>query len=121
VRGPEHHVGHHVERALEVLVEEARVDRRRLLAGPRVDLRAHAVEDLVDLRRAEAVRALEEQVLEEVRDAGFLDLLVARSGADPEAERDGADRVDPLRYDPEARVELGDLRSLRRHYLRSRL
>ena len=49
VGGPQHHVGHHVERALEVLVEETRVDRGRLLAGARVHLGPHAVEDLVDL------------------------------------------------------------------------
>jgi hypothetical protein len=69
-RRTQHHVAHHVERALEVLVEETRVDRSRLLARSGVYLRAHAVEDLVDLGRAEPLGALEEQVLEEMRDAG---------------------------------------------------
>ena len=44
-----HHVGDHVERAREVLVEHPRVDRRALLVGPRVELGAHPVEQLVDL------------------------------------------------------------------------
>jgi hypothetical protein len=60
-----------------VLIEEARVDGRRLLAGAGVDLGSEPVEDLVDLRGAEARRALEEQVLQEVGDARLLDGLVA--------------------------------------------
>ena len=51
-RGPEHHVGHHVERPLQVRVDDARVDRGRLLARAGVELGPHAVEDLVDLERA---------------------------------------------------------------------
>ena len=67
-RAPDH-VAHHVERALEVPVEHARVQRGRFLVGPRVDLGAHRVEDLVDLLRSEALGAAEEHVLEQVRDA----------------------------------------------------
>jgi hypothetical protein len=77
VRGTQHHVGHHVERAIEVLIEETGVDGSRLLARSRVHLGTHAVEDLVDLQRREPVGPLEQQVLEEVRDAGLLDPLVA--------------------------------------------
>ena len=72
VGGPQHHVLEHVERALQVHVEEARVDRGGLLAGAGVDLRPHRVEQLVDLERAEAVRALEQEVLQEMRDARLL-------------------------------------------------
>ena len=68
---PPDHVGHHVQRPLEVHVEHARVDRRRLLAGPRVELRAHAVEDLVDLHRLEARRPAEQHVLDQVGQAGL--------------------------------------------------
>ena len=65
-RGPEDHVGHHVEGVVEVLVEHPRVDRRGLLAGAGVELGTHAVEDLVDLQRLVLGRALEQQVLEQV-------------------------------------------------------
>ena len=49
-----HHVGHHVERARQVLVEHPRVDGGRLLVGARVELGAHRVEQLVDLGRGVA-------------------------------------------------------------------
>ena len=68
-RRPPHHVGHHVEGRRQVLVEHPRVDRGALLVGAGVELGAHAVEELVDLRRGVAVGAAEQQVLEEVREA----------------------------------------------------
>ena len=67
-RAPDH-VGDHVEGALQVAVEHARVHRGRLLVGARVELGAHRVEDLVDLLRAVALGAAEQHVLEQVRDA----------------------------------------------------
>ena len=51
-------------------------------------------------------RALEQQVLDEVRDACAVGALVAGADADPEAERDGADARDPLGDDALAGVEL---------------
>src|SRR3954452_17894939 len=92
-----------------MLVEEARVDRRGLLAGAGIHLRAHAVEDLVDLDRAETVGALEQQVLEEMRDASLSRRLVPRSGADEHAQRDRADRGHCLGHHPNAGVELRQL------------
>ena len=68
-RRPEDHVGHDVERALEPVVGDPRVDDGRLARGRRVQLAAELVEDLRDLLRRVARRALEEQVLDEVRDA----------------------------------------------------
>ena len=65
----EDHVAHHVERRLDVAVGDARVDDRVLARGRGVQLAAEPVEDLGDLERAVAARALEEQVLDEVRDA----------------------------------------------------
>ena len=50
-----------------VLVDHPRVHRGRLLAGAGVELGAHRVEDLVDLERAVLLGALEQQVLEQVR------------------------------------------------------
>ena len=87
----EDHVGHHVERVLEVAVGDARVDDRVLARRRRVQLAAHLVEDLGDLLRVVGARALEEEMLDEVRDARLRVGLVARAGADPEAERDRAD------------------------------
>ena len=66
---PPDHVGHHLERARHVLVEHPRVDGGALLVRAGVELGAHRVEQLVDLRGREAVRAAEQQVLEEVREA----------------------------------------------------
>ena len=71
-RRPPDHVGHHVERARQVRVEHPRVDGGRLLVGAGVELGAPAVEQPVDLDRRVAVGALEQQVLEEVRQPGLL-------------------------------------------------
>ena len=67
----EDHVAHHVERGLDVMLRDAAVDDGVLARGGGVQLAAHLVEDLGDLERAVAARALEEQVLDEVRDAGL--------------------------------------------------
>ena len=90
------HAGHDVERRLDPVVRDARVDERRLARRGGVQLAAEAVEDLRDLLRRMGARALEEQVLDEVRDARARVRLVAGAGADPEAERDRADARDVL-------------------------
>ena len=87
-----------VQRALEVNVEHARVDRGGLLARARVYLRPHAVEDLVDLQRRVLGRALEQQVLEQVREPRLGVGFVARAGADPEPERHRPDGGHVLRH-----------------------
>jgi hypothetical protein len=104
----ERHVGHYVERRLHVGVGHARVDHRVLARGCRVELAAEPVEDLRDLLSGVGARALEEEVLDEVRDAGLGVGLVSGARPDPEAERDRADARNPLRDDPLARVELGE-------------
>ena len=108
-RRPEDHVRHHVERALEPIVRDARVDDGRLARRRRVQLAAELVEDLRDLLRRVARRALEEQVLDEVRDAGARVRLVARARADPEPERDRAHAGNALGDDALAGRELGEL------------
>ena len=100
-RRPPDHVGHHVERARHVLVEHARVDRRALLVGAGVQLGAHAVEELVDLRRGEAVGPAEQHVLEEVREPRLLGQLTARAGPDVEAQGSGSHGAHVLRDDPQ--------------------
>ena len=107
----EDHVRHRVERLLEVVVGNARVDDGRLARGRGVQLAAHRVEQLRDVLRAVAGRALEEQVLDEVGDARLRARLVARAGADPEAERDRAHAVDVLGDDPLASGERRELGS----------
>ena len=71
-RRREDHVAHHVDRGLEVVVGDARVDDGVLARSGCVQLAAEPVEDLCDLLRRVRVRALEEQVLDEVRDARAL-------------------------------------------------
>ena len=92
----EHHVRHHVEGDVDVVVGHPRVDDGRLARGGGVELAAHRVEQLGDADGVVPFRALEQQVLDEVRHAGLGDRLVARAGADPEADRRGADTVDAL-------------------------
>ena len=105
-RGCEDHVGHHLERRLEVVVGDACVDDGVLPGGRGVQLGAHGVEGLRDLLRVEPPRALEQHVLDEVRDAGAVGTLVAGADVDPEAERDGAHARHALGDDPLTGVEL---------------
>ena len=107
-RRPPHHVGHHVEGRRQVLVEHPRVDRGALLVGAGVELGAHAVEELVDLGRRVAVGAAEQQVLEEVREAGLPHRLTARAGGHEEAQGRGPHGGHGLRDDPQPGVELRD-------------
>jgi hypothetical protein len=81
-RRREHHVHDRVERALEVPVGNPRVDDRRLARRGSVELAAHLVEQLRDRAGGVARRALEEEVLDEVRHAGARRGLVSRADAD---------------------------------------
>jgi hypothetical protein len=103
----EHHVGHHRDRLLDVAVGHAGVDDGVLARGRRVQLGAHRVEYLGDLLRVVGRRALEEQVLDEVRDPGAVVALVAGARSDPEADRDRTDTRDALGDDALAGIELG--------------
>ena len=85
------HADDHIQRRLEPVVGDAGVDEGRLPRGGGVQLTAEPVEDLRDLLCGVRARALEEQVLDEVGDPRARVCLVPRAGADPEAERDGAD------------------------------
>jgi hypothetical protein len=81
-----------------------------------VELAAEPVERLRDLLRGVARRTLEEQMLEEVRGAGALLLLVPRACSDPVAERDRANARDPFGDDTLAGVELRYLVLLHRQH-----
>ena len=106
-RRREDHVAHHVDGRHEVVVGDARVDQRVLTRRRGVQLAAETVEDLCDLERAVPARPLEEQVLDEVRHTCLRRLLVARSGADPVADRRRPNVVEPLGDHAFAGVELG--------------
>ena len=65
VGGAQQHVAHHLERTLEVLVQEVSVEDRRLFARRRVHLGPEAVELLGDLLGRQLRRPLEQHVLQE--------------------------------------------------------
>ena len=108
-RRPVHHVRHDVERGLQPVVGDARVDDGRLPRRRGVQLSAELVEDLGDLLGGVARRALEQQVLDEVGDARARVRLVPRACSDPEPECDRADSRNVLGDDALARGELGQL------------
>src|SRR5262249_18930751 len=81
-------VREHVERRAQVLGQYLRPVAGVLLAGEGVDRSPDAVDRLRDLSRRAPGGALEEQVLEEVREAGLLRRLVAGSVLDPDADGD---------------------------------
>jgi hypothetical protein len=101
------HVAHHVDRGLEMVVGHAREDDGVLPRRRRVQLAAQPIEDLGDLLRRVALRAFEQEMLDEVGNACTLATLVTRACIDPVAERNRADVRQPLADDPLARVQLG--------------
>src|SRR5207302_11375768 len=70
-------------------------------------LRSKPVEDLRDLERGMSRGALEEQVLDEMRDPWPRVVLVAGARPDPEPECDRSCMLEPLGDDTLAGVELG--------------
>jgi hypothetical protein len=82
-------VGQHVDGERHVRPEHAREIGRGLEARRRVDVAADRLDLLGDLPRRAAFGALERHVLEKVRNAVLLGLLVAAAGADPDANRGG--------------------------------
>ena len=95
-------VGEDVHRLRQVLRQDGGVKDGVLLAGEGVVVGADAVEIAVDVQGRAPRRPLEDHVLQEVRDAGDLRRLVARPGADEEAQRDGARRRAGLADDLQA-------------------
>ena len=108
------HPDHDVERRFEPVVRHPGEDQRRLPRGGGVQLPAEPVEDLRDLLSRVRAGALEEQVLDEVRDARARIRLVPRAGADPEAERDGTHARHVLGDDALPGRELRELVALHR-------
>ncbi len=95
-KGRREHVGEDLDRHRQVAILHLRVVAGVLLRGERIVLPADGVERDRDVERRAFRRALEEQVLEEVRRSvgrrvrGIGPLLVARPDGDPEADRDAS-------------------------------
>ena len=80
----------------QMLVEHLDVVARVFLGRERVELAADRIDRLRDVLRGSAGRALEEHVLDEVRDAAALGRFVARSARQPDADADRTDLRHPL-------------------------
>jgi len=93
-------------RFLDVAIGDARIDHGVLARRRGVQLRPHCVEGLRNLLRVVGLRALEQEMLDEVRDAGPVLFFVPRSRPDPEPERHRPDARHLLGDHPLARVEL---------------
>ena len=76
-------VGQHVEPERDVGLEHARVIGRHLDAGAGIEIAADRLDLLGDLARGAARRALERHVLEEMRDAVLVRLLVTAAARHP--------------------------------------
>ncbi len=98
--GGEEHVGHHVQRHRQLVVQEAPVDDHVLPRGAGVQLPPKGVEDLGDLFRRELRRPLEEEVLYEMSGADERIGLIAGTGRDPEAQTHRAQVIELLGYQP---------------------
>ena len=86
-RRTHHHVAQQVDRERHVLVEHLDVVARVFLGRERVELAANRVDRLRDDLRRARVGALEQHVLDEVRDAALGIRLVARAAREPHADR----------------------------------
>ena len=83
----QHQVGKDIEGDRQVLVEHFRVEAGHFLGRKRVEHPAHRVHRLRDFFRRAPLGALEDHVLDEVRDAVALRRFAARSRAQPDAHR----------------------------------
>ena len=95
-------VGEDVDGEREVFVEDFDVVARVFLGGEGVELAADRVDRLRDVFRRPRCRALEEHVLDEMRDAAALRRLVPRSPGQPHADADRTHLRHPLRQETNA-------------------
>src|SRR5690606_14262168 len=100
-RGALEELGEHVEARAQVLVQQPRRVAGGFLRGEGVGLGPDGVEGLGNLWGGEVLRALEEQMLEEVGYARLVAVLVPGAGVYPAAQCDRSHRGHPLGDDPE--------------------
>ena len=100
------HVAHDVQRALQVLGQEASVEHGVLLARSGVLLSADALERLGDLKGVHRRCAFEEHVLHQVADTGYLLLLIAAAGTDPNSKSHARSLFQRLGEDPQTSREV---------------
>ena len=100
-RGPHDDVGQDVDRQREMFVEDLDVVARVFLGGEGVHLPADGVDRLRDVLGAPRRGALEEHVLDEMRDTALLDRLVARAAREPDTNAHRTDMGHPLREETE--------------------
>ena len=107
--GSDEHVTEELDDERQVLGRNPAVVRGVLLCREGVDVAADPVDRRGDVARAALLGALEQQVLEEVRDARQLVGLVPRPDADPDAGGHRERRGDALGHHPQPRGELRDV------------
>ena len=82
-----HHVGQDVEGQRQMLVQDLGVVTDHLLGGERVEAAADGIHRARDVFGRAVLGALEEHVLDEMRDAVLGGSFAARAGLDPDTER----------------------------------
>ena len=87
-RGVQVHVRENVHRFVQIFTGEMRVETRRVLARPGIEVPASPFHRACDVERRARRRAFEEHVLDEVRDARPFRRFVARTRAHEESDRD---------------------------------
>ena len=97
-----HDVGQQLDAERRGPCRHAQVEDRLLLGGVGVEVATGGVDGHRDPLGVPRRGALEQQVLEEVRDAGLLDRLVPAADADPDPDGDRAGPVDRLGHHPGA-------------------
>ena len=104
-RGAQQQVGEHIDGAGQVLVEHLDIVARVLLGRERVEVAADRVDLLGDVLRRAGRGALEEHVLDEMRDARVRRALVPRPAGQPDPEADRARAGHGLGQQPQSVVE----------------
>ena len=105
-RRPAEDVAEDVQAELDILGQCPHVKRRVLLGRVGVHVAPDSVDLFCDLAGGPFRRALEEQVLEKVRDARLLGCLVARAGPDPDAHAQRGHLGHRLAHEPDAAWQL---------------
>ncbi len=89
----QHQVAENVHGDGQVFVQHLDVEADTFLGGEGVHVAADGVHLARNFLRAAVLRALEDHVLDEVRDAIPLQVFVARAGLDPDPDRGGANML----------------------------